>query len=63
MEMLYYICEVICQAWPVILIMGMVAIPILWIWFEEDNEFEALDEYYNPSADDDEKEKLKNNEH
>ena len=26
---------------------GMMAIPILWIWFEEDNEFENLDEYYN----------------
>ena len=47
MEMLYYTWEVLCQAWPIILLMGMIAIPILWIWFEEDNEFENLDEYYN----------------
>lgn len=47
MEMLYYTWEVLCQAWPIILLMGMMAIPILWIWFEEDNEFENLDEYYN----------------
>mgnify|MGYP003440335716 FL=1 len=47
MDILYYTWEVLCQAWPIILLMGMIAIPILWIWFEEDNEFENLDEYYN----------------
>ena len=47
MDILYYTWEVLCQAWPIILLMGMMAIPILWIWFEEDNEFENLDEYYN----------------
>lgn len=50
MEILYYTWEVICQAWPVMLLMGMIAIPILWIWLEENNEYEPLDDYYVTSA-------------
>ena len=50
MEDLYYILEVICQAWPVILLMGAVAIPILWIWLEKNNHYEPLDDYYVTSA-------------
>jgi hypothetical protein len=50
MEILYYTWEVICQTWPVMLLMGMIAIPILWIWLEENNEYEPLDDYYITSA-------------
>lgn len=50
MQILYYIWEVICQAWPIILIMGMIAVPILWIWFNEESEYEPLDDYYVKSA-------------
>lgn len=50
MGLLYYTWEVICQAWPVMLLMGMIAIPILWIWLEEDNEYQPLDDYYITSA-------------
>ncbi len=50
METLYYIWEVLCQAWPVILIMGMISIPILYIWFNEESEYEPLDDYYLKSA-------------
>lgn len=50
MEILYYTWEVICQTWPVTLLMGMIAIPILWIWLEENNEYEPLDDYYITSA-------------
>ena len=50
MEILYYTWEVICQAWPVILLMGMISIPILWIWFNETKEYEPLDDYYVTSA-------------
>ena len=32
------------------LLMGMIAIPILWIWLEENNEYEPLDDYYITSA-------------
>ena len=42
-----YIWEVLCQIWPIGLLMGMVAIPILWIWFEEDNQYESLDDHYS----------------
>lgn len=50
MEILYYTLEVLCQAWPIILIMGMISIPILYIWFNEDSEYEPLDDYYVTSA-------------
>jgi len=50
METIYYIAEVLSQAWPVILIMGMISIPILWIWFNEESEYEPLDDYYVKSA-------------
>ena len=50
METVYYITEVLAQAWPIILIMGMIAIPILFIWFNEDDEYEPLDDYYVKSA-------------
>lgn len=46
MEILYYTCEVICQAWPVMLLMGIVSVPILWMWLEENNHYEPLDDYY-----------------
>jgi len=50
METLYYIWEVLCQAWPVILLMGMIAVPIMWIFHNESKEeFEKLDKYYNHS--------------
>lgn len=59
MDTLYYIWEVICQAWPIILIMGMVAIPIMWVFHNESlEEWEKLDKYYDPSSDN-EKENLK----
>lgn len=41
-----YIWEVISQAWPIILLMGMIAIPILWVRLEENNQYEPLDDYY-----------------
>ena len=41
-----YILEVISQAWPIILLMGMIAIPVLWMWLEENNQYEPLDDYY-----------------
>jgi len=47
METLMYIWEVLCQIWPIGLLMGMVAIPILWIWLEESSEYESLDDYYS----------------
>ena len=50
MGTIMYIWEVLCQAWSIALIMGMVAIPILWIWLEENNEYESLDDYYITSA-------------
>jgi hypothetical protein len=50
METLMYIWEVICQAWPIILLMGIIAIPILWVWLEENNEYEPLDDYYVTST-------------
>jgi hypothetical protein len=46
METLMYILEVISQAWPIILLMGMIAIPVLWMWLEENNQYEPLDDYY-----------------
>jgi hypothetical protein len=46
METLMYILEVISQAWPIILLMGIIAIPILWMWLEENNQYEPLDDYY-----------------
>lgn len=46
MEILYYTWEVICQAWPVMLLMGMVSVPILWMWLEENNEYEPIENYY-----------------
>lgn len=48
MEIIYYTSEVLSQAWPVILIMGMIAVPLLYIWFNEsDEEYEALEDYYS----------------
>ncbi len=49
METLMYIWEVLCQIWPIALIMGFISIPLLWIWFNEDSEYESLDDYYNPN--------------
>ncbi len=28
----------------------MIAIPVLWIWFNEESEYEPLDDYYVTSA-------------
>jgi nitrogen fixation-related uncharacterized protein len=50
METLTYIWEVLCQIFPIALLMGMIAIPILWIWLEENNQYEPLDDYYVTSA-------------
>lgn len=47
MQILYYIWEVLCQIWPIALIMGFISIPLLWIWFNEDSEYESLDDYYS----------------
>jgi len=52
METIWYILEVLRVGYPVILIMGMIAIPILWISHNESlEEWEKLDKYYS-SADD-----------
>lgn len=46
-----YIWEVLKEIFPVALIMGMIAIPMLWIWFNEsEEEYEPLDDYYVTSA-------------
>ncbi len=46
-----YIWEVLCQIWPISLIMGFISIPLLWIWFNEsEEEYEPLDDYYIRSA-------------
>lgn len=29
-----YILEVLCHMWPILLLIGFMAIPILWIWIE-----------------------------
>jgi hypothetical protein len=50
METLMYIWEVLCQIWPIGLLMGFIAIPLLWIWFNEESEYEPLDDYYVTSA-------------
>lgn len=47
MQILYYIWEVLCQIWPIALIMGFISIPLLWIWFNEDSEYESLDDCYS----------------
>ena len=47
MQILYYIWEVLCQIWPIALIMGFISIPLLWIWFNEDSEYESLDDHYS----------------
>lgn len=51
MENLTYIWEVLCQIWPIGLLMGFIAIPILWMWLEENNQYEPLDEYYKMKED------------
>lgn len=53
MEEIYYAWEVICQSWWIILIIGMVAVPVLWMIFEENNEYESLDSYYFKNNDKD----------
>lgn len=53
MEEIYYVWEVICQAWWIILLIGMVMTPILWMYFEENNEYESLDSYYFKNNDKD----------
>lgn len=51
MKDLMYIWEVLCQIWPIGLLMGFISIPILWIWFNEsEEEYEPLDDYYIRSA-------------
>jgi hypothetical protein len=47
METLIYIWEVLCQIWPIALIMGFISIPLFWIWFNEDSEYESLDDNYS----------------
>lgn len=47
METLMYIWEVLCQIWPIALIMGFISIPLLWIWFNEESEYESLDDHYS----------------
>lgn len=51
MDVLVYAWEVICACRVVILLMGLLAVPILWIVFEDDNIYESLDEYYNKESD------------
>ncbi len=47
MQILYYIWEVLCQIWPIALIMGFISIPLLWIWFNEESEYESIDDHYS----------------
>jgi hypothetical protein len=47
METLIYIWEVLCQIWPIALIMGFISIPLLWIWFNEESEYESIDDHYS----------------
>ena len=47
MQILYYIWEVLCQIWPIALIMGFISIPLLWIWFNEESEYESFDDHYS----------------
>jgi len=49
-ENLMYIWEVLCQIWPIGLIIGFISIPLIWIWLEESSEYELLDDYYITSA-------------
>lgn len=55
-EIIYYIIDIIVIAWRPALIMGMIAIPLMWIFNNEsEEEWEKLDKYYNPSPDNEKK--------
>ena len=45
-----YIWEILCQIYPIAIIMGFISIPLLYIWFNEESEYEPLDDYYITSA-------------
>ena len=42
-----YIWEILCQIYPIAIIMGFISIPLLYIWFNEESEYEPLDDYYS----------------
>ena len=48
MEIIWYILEIIRVGWAAILIMGIIAIPLIWIFHNESKEeWESLNKYYN----------------
>lgn len=47
METLMYTWEILCQIYPIAIIMGFISIPLLYIWFNEESEYEPLDDYYS----------------
>jgi hypothetical protein len=48
MEIIWYILEIIRVGFPAILIMGMIAIPLIWILHNgSKEEWESLNKYYN----------------
>lgn len=53
MEVIWYIIEIIKVGWKAILIMGAIAIPLIWILHGKGKkEWESLDKYYNSSEKD-----------
>lgn len=53
MEVIWYIIEIIKVGWKAILIMGFIAVPLIWIFHNESKEeWEGLDKYYKTFKDD-----------
>lgn len=53
MEVIWYIIEIIKVGWQAILIMGFIAVPLIWIFHNESKEeWEGLDKYYNSFKED-----------
>jgi len=46
-----YIWDIICYGWPILLILGMIFIPVMWMIFTDIQEYESLDKYYNSFED------------
>lgn len=47
MDILYYIWDIICTAWWIFLLSGLIAIPLLSYIFQSDREYEDLYDYYD----------------
>lgn len=47
MDILHYIWDVICTAWWIFLLGGLIAIPLLSYIFQRDREYEDLYDYYD----------------